>query len=88
MGTTSTPQTVTFSNTGAATDALGITTSAASGDFHVSSNSCGSSLAAGATCTIGVTFHPTATGTRTGTLTIKDFNPNSPHTVTLTGTGS
>jgi subtilisin family serine protease len=88
VGTTSAPQTVTLSNTGTATDALGITTIAASGDFHVSSNTCGSSLAAGATCTIGITFHPTAAGTRTGTLTIKDFNPNSPHTVTLTGTGS
>lgn len=85
---TSAPQNVTFSNTGTATDALGITTIATSGDFHITSNNCGTSLAAGASCTISVTFKPTATGTRNGTLTIKDFNTNSPHTVTLTGTGS
>jgi minor extracellular serine protease Vpr len=88
VGTTSAPQTVTLTNTGAATDALGITSIAASGDFRVSSNTCGKSLAAGASCTIGVTFSPKATGSRTGALTIKDFNPNSPHTVALSGIGS
>jgi minor extracellular serine protease Vpr len=88
VGTTSAAQTVTFSNTGTATDALGITNIATSGDFHVSSNTCGNSLAAGASCTIGVTFHPKAIGNRAGTLTIKDFNTNSPHTVALSGTGS
>jgi hypothetical protein len=31
---------------------------------------------------------PKAIGSRTGTLTIKDFNTNSPHTVALSGTGS
>jgi hypothetical protein len=88
VGKTSAPQSVTFSNIGTATDALGITSIATSGDFKVSSNTCGSSLAAGASCTIGVTFHPTKTGARTGTLTIKDFNTNSPHTVALSGTGT
>jgi hypothetical protein len=78
---------VTFSNTGTATDALGIGSIATSGDFRVEKNTCGTSLAAGASCKINVIFHPTATGTRTGILTIKDFNPNSPNTVTLSGTG-
>ncbi len=88
VGKTSAAQSVTFSNTGTATDALGITSVATSGDFHVASNNCGSSLAAGASCTIKVTFKPTKTGTRTGALTIKDFNVNGPQVVTLTGTGS
>lgn len=87
VGTTSAALFVTLSNTGAA-DALGITSIAANGDFHVMSNTCGTSLAAGNSCTIGITFRPTQTGTRTGTLTIKDFNVNSPHTVALSGTGS
>jgi hypothetical protein len=87
VGTTSTAQTVTFSNSGTATDALGIASVAASGDFKITSNTCLSSLAAGSQCTVSIVFAPTQTGTRKGTLTIKDFNPNSPHIVTLTGTG-
>lgn len=88
VGKTSAAMSVTFSNLSPATDALGITSVATSGDFHVAGNTCGSSLAAGASCTIKVTFKPTATGTRNGTLTIKNFNVNGPGTVTLTGTGS
>jgi hypothetical protein len=46
-----------------------------------------STLAAGKTCTISVTFTPTALGSRTGTLTVKDTGTNSPQTVSLSGTG-
>ena len=87
IGTTSAPQSVTFSNTGTATDALGIGSIAASGDFKISSNTCTSSLPAGSQCTISIVFKPTKVGTRNGALTIKDFNPHSPHIVSLTGTG-
>lgn len=89
VGTTSAPMTVTLSNTGTgATDPLGITSIAANGDFRVSSKTCGTSLAAGTSCSIQVTFKPTKTGARTGTLTIKDFNVNGPHTTALSGTGT
>ena len=40
-----------------------------------------------ATCLITVVFSPTATGNRTGTLTIVDSAADSPHTVSLMGTG-
>jgi hypothetical protein len=43
-------------------------------------------LAAGGSCTVSVSFDPTALGTRSGTLTISDNASNSP-TVALTGTG-
>jgi hypothetical protein len=59
----------------------------ASTRFTVASNTCGSSIAAGASCTVGVTFSPTATGATTGTLTFTDNAPNSPQTVSLSGTG-
>ncbi len=39
-------------------------------------------------CAINVTFMPTATGTRTGTLTITDSASGSPHTIALSGTGA
>ncbi|MGB7591531.1 MAG: IPT/TIG domain-containing protein, partial [Terriglobia bacterium] len=40
-----------------------------------------------ASCTLKVTFKPTATGTRTGVVTLTDNASSSPQTVSLTGTG-
>jgi hypothetical protein len=84
-GTTSAAQSLTVTNTGTA--AASITSVTASGDFS-QTNTCGTSLAAGAGCTVAVKFTPTASGTRTGTLTISGNASNSPTTVALTGTGS
>jgi hypothetical protein len=39
-------------------------------------------------CQITVTFTPTATGNRTGTITIADSSSGSPQTVTLSGMGT
>jgi hypothetical protein len=81
-------QTVTLSNSGNA--ALNIASSAVTGtnagDF-AQTNNCGASVAAGANCTISVTFMPTAAGARAATLSITDNAPGSPHTVALSGTG-
>jgi hypothetical protein len=86
VGTTSAPQTVTLTNGTSGTITVGTPT--ISGDFLISSNACGSSLAANTSCTIQVEFQPTATGTRTGTLTITDSpDVNSPHNVGLSGSG-
>jgi phospholipase C len=57
------------------------------GDY-TQKNHCGRQLAPGMLCKFVVTFDPTATGTRTGTLTINDDDPSSPQIVDLTGTGS
>jgi hypothetical protein len=82
--TTSAPQTVTLTNTGGAN--LAISSISTSGDFS-QNNTCGASIGAGASCAILVTFAPTATGPRVGTLTISDNAANSPQTISLTGTG-
>ncbi len=66
VGASST-QTVAVTNT--ASGAVPLPPLAATGDFHVSATTCGSTLASGATCTFSVTFTPTTTGPRTGTLT-------------------
>src|SRR5439155_1125220 len=58
-----------------------------SGDFAQTSN-CGASLAAGASCSIDVTFTPTAVGTRSATLTATDNASNSPQTAGVSGTGA
>jgi hypothetical protein len=56
------------------------------GDF-AQTNTCGSSVAAGANCTISVTFTPAASGTRTAAVTVTDNATGSPQTVSLSGTG-
>jgi Alpha-1,3-glucanase catalytic domain D1/F5/8 type C domain/Alpha-1,3-glucanase catalytic domain D2/Abnormal spindle-like microcephaly-assoc'd, ASPM-SPD-2-Hydin len=82
-GTTSAAQTVTVSNpTGSAASVSSIS---ASGDFS-QTNTCGSSIAANGSCTVSVKFAPTATGTRTGSLTVGAGGVTS--TVSLTGTGT
>jgi hypothetical protein len=57
-----------------------------SGAFSTTTSSC-PALGSGITCVVPLTFTPTAAGTATGTLTISDNLPGSPHSVTLTGTG-
>ena len=92
LSTASTPMTVTLTNTGTA--ALTISSFGASGDFAATSsgaNACPTSpatLAAGANCTIDVTFTPTVSGARTGTLSVVDNAGGSPQTVALTGNGT
>ena len=82
---TSNPKSVTLTNNGSAT--LNISSITISGDYAISANTCGSTLAVGANCKVSVTFTPTATGARKGTLSFNDNAPGSPQTVALTGTG-
>ncbi len=88
VGGTSKGKSVTLTNTGNAT--LNITSIAASGDFGIiaSSKPCGSTLAAGQSCTIEVVFSPTQVGSRTGNVSVTDNAPGSPQTVALSGTGT
>jgi hypothetical protein len=63
---------------------------ATTGDYMVASGTCPSpanALSAGATCTLQITFTPTLTGLRTGTLWIASSATSPPLTVPLTGTG-
>ena len=84
VGTTGNPQTLTLTNSGTAT--LNITSIVASGDF-VQINTCGTSLAAGGSCSINISFSPGALGTRSGVIIINDNAPRSPQSITLSGTG-
>jgi hypothetical protein len=87
LQTQSVAQTVTLTNT--AETPLAITGIEAAGDFQIN-DGCPATLAAGASCTFKVTFMPTATGTRTGTVTVHDDwsgSVSDPQTVKLIGTG-
>ncbi|PIQ50688.1 MAG: hypothetical protein COW02_18920 [Comamonadaceae bacterium CG12_big_fil_rev_8_21_14_0_65_59_15] len=83
-GSTSTAQSVSLTNTGTA--ALAISSIVTTGDFSVTNN-CGSGLGVAGFCALNVSFSPTATGARTGTLTITSNAPGSPHTINLSGSG-
>jgi 6-phosphogluconolactonase (cycloisomerase 2 family) len=86
-GTTSAAQGVTIKNTGTTSLAL---TFAASGSFlksNPASGACGSSLAAGASCTVDVQFSPTVLGAIDGGISISYSGADSPQVVSLTGTG-
>jgi hypothetical protein len=90
VGTTATgKKKVTVTNSGTAT--LNITNIATSGDFALApvavKKACGSTLAAGASCIVKVSFTPTQLGLRTGNLTFTDNAPDSPQNVALSGTG-
>jgi centrosomal CEP192-like protein/HYDIN/CFA65/VesB family protein/galactose oxidase-like protein len=85
VGTSGLPQSVTITNNGNAP--LSITSVTTSTTDFGTLDACGSTVAAGSSCAIGVFFDPTASGTRPGTLTINDNAPGSPHTVALSGTG-
>ncbi|MGH2719865.1 MAG: choice-of-anchor D domain-containing protein, partial [Actinomycetota bacterium] len=56
------------------------------GDF-AASNGCSGSINGGESCSIDVTFTPTASGARTATLEVSDNAPGSPQTVVLNGNG-
>jgi hypothetical protein len=85
IGQTSSQQTVTLTNSGTAV--LNISSITASGDYNISNNTCGATVAAGANCAVSVTFTPTKKAKRTGLLSFTDNAPGSPQTVSLTGVG-
>jgi len=85
IGLSSPSQTVTVTNV--SNHSVNFTSIASSGDFS-QTHTCPTTLPTGQNCTITVTFTPTANGTRTGAVTLKDNSPGSPlQTISLTGTG-
>jgi hypothetical protein len=86
--TTSSAETITLTNTNAS--ALSITSikigGTNNGDF-AQTNTCGTSVAAGASCIISVTFTPLEKGARSAAVNITDSGGGSPQSVPVSGTG-
>lgn len=84
---TSAVQNITVANTGSSIAML--QTPVVSGDFSIYGNTCGSTLGSSTSCTVSVNFKPTASGKRTGTLSITTTSNAvvATETATLTGTG-
>jgi len=88
IGNTSSDKAVTLTNVGTTTLAISsISITGTNAEDFAESNSCGSSLAADASCSIHVTFKPTASGTRTAALSVTDSASGSPQAVSLSGDG-
>ncbi len=85
LNTTSAAQTLTLTNTG--TGVLAIVGVVASPMFG-QTNTCGTTLAGGATCQIQVTFTPTVPGSIPGVITVTDSATGGAQTVSVTGTGA
>ncbi len=88
VGTSGT-KSVTLTNTGSST--LNISSLTITGDpdftFKTVAKSCKTTVAAGASCFIKVTFTPQAIGARSATVNITDNAADSPQTIPLKGTG-
>jgi hypothetical protein len=89
VGATSAAQTLTLSNPGTATLSISgvIVTGANTADFAETSN-CSTSLAAGATCTINVTFTPASAASFSASVSVADSASGSPQAATVSGTGA
>jgi hypothetical protein len=85
IGTTSAAKNFTVTNTDSATP-LAIDGIFDSADYS-ETDTCGTSLAPLASCTVFVTFTPTGPGVIAGAITIQDEASNSPQVVSLTSTG-
>ena len=88
VGVASASQYVTMTNTGSTVLTISsIAVTGADGSSFVFGNSCGTSLAAGASCAIHGHFEPAATGALTAAVTITDSATGSPQSIALSGTG-
>jgi trimeric autotransporter adhesin len=88
MGVTASAQTVTLSNTGnAALTISGVTIGGTNATDFAETTTCGESLAAGASCTIAVTFTPGSVANFTATVSVADSAAGSPQITSLSGTG-
>ncbi len=85
LGVGSVPQNATLKNTGFAP--LTISKITTIGDYSVT-NTCGTHLVSGASCSIPVVFTPQQSGYRDGTLAVYTSDPASPMTIRLTGSGT
>ena len=87
VGTTSAAKVVTVKNANSTPLNVSVTFQTGNSKDFAETDNCKPTIAAGATCTVNVTFTPQATGARTSGLYIGDNDPTGPQIVTLTGTG-
>jgi len=85
LGKRSKAKKVSATNTGKVS--IQLTATNTTGDFQISSKTCGAALAAHAKCAYKLVFAPTAKGHRAGSFTVMNNGSSGPRTVNLSGTG-
>ncbi len=85
VGHTSVSKALTLTNNGVS--AVQSAAVQVTGDFQIVANACTGPIAAGASCTVQVSFVPMQTGARTGTLTLSSGDLPGPMMVNLAGMG-
>ena len=90
VGTTSPAQVITLTNEsgGSTVTITSLTITGTNSTDFAQTNTCGTSVLPLKSCTISVTFTPTATGARTATVSVADNAGSSPQTAALSGTGT
>jgi hypothetical protein len=88
VGTSTAAKTVTLRNTGTtALTSIGVTVTGANATDFPFSNGCSGSLAAGTSCSVSMTFTPTARNSRSATLKFTDNAQSGTQSVVLSGFG-
>jgi len=91
VNTTSSSQAVTLSNSasaGAALTSISISITGTNAAQFSQTNNCPTSLAVGTSCTINVSFTPSAAASASASLSVSDNYTSSPQNSTLSGTGT
>ena len=86
IGSTSAPLKLTLTNIGSGTVNISGVTNGNAADFTIAANTC-TVLSQSASCSISVTFHPSAAGARNANVTVTSDGQFSPQAFTFTGTG-
>jgi hypothetical protein len=84
IGTTSTSQAVTVTNSGGVAAALNL---AVSPDFLITTTTCGSTLGSLSSCSATIAMRPLGFGQRSGQLLVSSNAAGSPQVVNMVGTG-
>jgi hypothetical protein len=87
VGSSSTAQSLTITNSGGAAATSVSLLSSDLVEFVVGANTCGTSLGAGTSCSLNVTFTPSATGAKNATLTVS-YSGGPSVVVAMSGTGT
>jgi hypothetical protein len=85
VGFASAPQVLTLTSNASGPLAVPVFATTPAGEYVVNQVACGSTLAAGTSCQIGVSFKPAATGAQTGTFAVSAANSPGPGSLIYTG---
>jgi hypothetical protein len=88
VGTSSAAESFALTNSGTAALTINSVQLTSGQVFSISANTCGSSIVAGGSCSISVTFKPSASGSASDAVQISYGSPATIQSISLTGNGA